>query len=304
LILPFETSPISPDDTDRLREAFAESGKQAWCYFVPFLCSYHLPPGREVRIGTWRGAIWIVQQRVRDDQVRYDLMVPPLPFDSESLVAFREGLTRGGLAGGRVLWADEVDAQRAADAGFQTELKEREYVYDPKRIAAASGSAFRDVRKRVRRFRRDTDGRILEMRSQDLGACETLLKAWRRKQGRKSGFLLDWGYTRKALTLFGAWDARTLRGWCVETAGGLTGFALAGAMAEGVANFFVLKTDPDVFGLSEYLRWHVFHDLQEYDRVNDAGDLDLPGLRQHKAKFRPVARPSVYTIEPGRKEVS
>jgi hypothetical protein len=65
-------------------------------------------------------------------------------------------------------------------------------------------------------------------------------------------------------------------------------------MLPGQASFFIAKTDPNVYGLSEYLRWKVMGELRDYDRVNDAGDLGLPGLRQYKRKLRPVEEVMVY----------
>ena len=131
----------------------------------------------------------------------------------------------------------------------------------------------------------------------DAPACEQLLRYWRRRQGRKHGFLLDWGYTRAALERYGAWSREDLQGWCVELDGRLAAFGMGGRMQGGVANFFVAKADPDVWGLSEYLRWEVYRCLSKFQLVNDAGDLGLPGLRQHKQKFRPVAFLPIYVAE-------
>ena len=140
------------------------------------------------------------------------------------------------------------------------------------------------------------------MRPDDVPACEALLKAWRKKQGRKRPFLLDWGYTRHALALYGTWDAPDLQGWVLASGGVVSGFAMAGRMSASMASFFVLKGEPDIPGASDYLRWEVFSRLQDYRQVNDAGDLGLPGLRQQKMKFRPTEFLTVYTIDPNGKE--
>jgi len=194
-----------------------------------------------------------------------------------------------------MLWVDESDASRLPGERYAVEVKDREYVYDPSRVAAAEGPAYRDLRKRLMRFRRHTEAHFRPLRDSDMGDCHCLLKHWRRLQGRRRPFLLDWGYTRAALDRYGEWTPDRLRGWCVETDGGLSAFALAGPIQERVASFFVAKSDPTIWGLSDYLRWRVYRELSGYFRVNDAGDLGLPGLAQHKRKFRAAELLPVYT---------
>jgi hypothetical protein len=42
------------------------------------------------------------------------------------------------------------------------------------------------------------------------------------------------------------------------------------------------------------LRWRVCGEMRSYDLVNDAGDLGIAGLKQHKMKLRPVGFNTVY----------
>ena len=58
----------------------------------------------------------------------------------------------------------------------------------------------------------------------------------------------------------------------------------------------MVNTDTQIDGLSEYLRWKVFSELLDHSLVNDAGDLGLPGLRQHKMKMRPSRIDNVYSV--------
>ena len=114
---------------------------------------------------------------------------------------------------------------------------------------------------------------------------------------RSRSFLLDWGYTKAALGLVGELREEDLSGWGVEIGGEVRAFALAGEMGAGQANFFVAKSDPSIRGLSEFLRWRVCGELRHFSRLNDASDLGLPGLRQHKLKFRPVEMLPVYSAQ-------
>ena len=295
--LPFEAEPIHPVHTGRLQGIFASALKSAWCYYAPFLCCFSLPPAREVFVAEHEGALWLpVRRATRNGRVWFDLVVPPIPLSADPLVSMLDRMRA--INDGRyprILWLDEADRLRLPPDRLDVRIKSREYLYDPSKVVAAVGRPYRDLRKRLRRLRREADPNFREMTPADVPACQALLQYWRKRQGRKRDFLLDWGYTRSALSMYGHWRSEELQGWCVEVEGRIAAFAIAGRMHAGLANFFIAKTDPDVRGLSEYLRTEVYRALMDYDLVNDAGDLGLPGLRQHKRKFRPVDRIPVYS---------
>lgn len=227
-----------------------------------------------------------------------DLVVPPLPLNLDVLASVEEDLSAGDSGRPlRIHWIDDADAASLDSDRYEITVKEEEYVYDPKRVWAAEGSGYKDLRKRLRRFERETPATFRELMPSDVTSADDLLRLWRSRQGRKHPFLLDWGYTRAALESYEEWDREMLLGWCVEFEGRIVAFALAGQMLPGQANFFVAKADPGVRGLSEYLRWRVMGELRGYDRVNDAGDLGLAGLRQHKQKLRPVETMVVYKAQ-------
>ncbi len=295
--LPFTAEPVHPGHTRRLQGIFASALKNAWCYYAPFICCFSLPPAREVFVAEHDGALWLpVRRAARNGRVWFDFVVPPIPLCAPSLVAtLNEVRAINGGRCPRILWLDEEDRRRMPPDGLEVRTRSREYLYEPSKVVAAAGRPYRDVRKKLRRIRRYADPHFREMTPADVPACHALLRTWRKRQGRKREFLLDWGYTRSALSRYGHWNSEELQGWCVELDGRVAAFAFAGRMHTGLANFFVAKTDPDVRGLSEYLRTEVYRALMDYDLVNDAGDLGLPGLRQHKRKFRPVGRIPVYS---------
>ncbi len=296
---PLEGPPIEASQTRSLRTLFDAHGKRIWCYFVPFLCCYSLPPRRVVRVSEWEGATWIIAHSDGRNGLRVDLVVPPLPFTEEVWSRGRAALME--LNGGdepRILWADAKDAETGMVLGLRAEEKDREFVYDPKAVSAMSGRRFRDLRKRVHRFGRDVGGRFRPLTPADVTGCDDLLRHWRRRQGRRHPFLLDWGYTRAALDRFSDWGVEDLRGWILEEDDRVLGFAMAGPLNRDEACFFVAKTDPDVRGASEFLRHCVYESMRDYCTVNDAGDLGLPGLRRYKHKFRPVERLQTFTLEP------
>ena len=287
---------IVPEDTNWLFDVFDQLGKRAWCYYGPFLYCYHLPPGRTVLVGTFESTTCLLARTERK-QVVYNLIVPPMPFHSDATNSLIADLVRRTGISPRVLWCDEEDARLAGEIGMVAKEKEQEYFYDPAQVGALEGHQYKDLRKRLRRADREYAPTFREMHRNDIAGCHQLLKHWRKVQGRKQPFLLDWGYTRAALDSFGGWDVQDLGGWCVDVRGQVAAFALAGRMASDQACFFVAKANPDLPRVSDYLRYGVYEVLSGYRLVNDAGDLDLPGLRQHKRSYRPVETRPVFTLQ-------
>lgn len=287
--------PIEPSHGGYLRDVFLRADKRAWCYFPPFLCAFSLAPNRVVRVGEIAGGTCLFVQR----PTGIDLLAPPIPLDAEVLNRVVEKLAahqRGRPP--RILWVDARDAALLDAQRFELRDKDAEYIYDPSQIASAKGRLFRDVRKRVHRFERAHPSRFRALGARDIPHCIALLKHWRRRQGRRHPFLLDWGYTQAALGQFHRWSKEMLRGWCLEIDGQVQAFALTGEMQPDLAHFFVAKANPDLPDLSYFLRWRVSGALSAYRRVNDAGDLGLSGLRQFKRKFRPVEQWRVFSAEP------
>ena len=286
---------IAPSDTPHLLDLFETHGKRAWCYYSPFLNCYHSPPGRQVLVGSYDGATCLLSRTERKQEI-YNLVVPPIPFDPTRTIAFMDFLRERVGVDPRVLWADEEDASQAKAYGFDAEEKEQEYFYDPSLIAGLEGQPYKELRKRVNRAERKYQPTCRPMGEDDIPAARALLKRWRKLQGRKHDFLLDWGYTRIALDRFGDWSVQDLGGWCVDVGGQMGAFGMAGRMSSDQACFFVAKSDPEMPGLAEILRLHIYRELSGFRRVNDAGDLGLPGLRQHKRRFRPVEMKPVYSL--------
>ena len=90
-------------------------------------------------------------------------------FPAPSLVAMLDEIRA--INGGRcprILWLDEEDRRRMAPDGLEVMIRSREYLYEPSKVAAAAGRPYRDVRKRLRRIRRDADPHFREMTPADV----------------------------------------------------------------------------------------------------------------------------------------
>jgi len=291
---------IEPGDTGFLREVFSASNKSSWVYFPPFLCTYSLPPARPVYALETNGFSVIIQYISRGGEDRIDLIIPPLPLSDyalEWLGEFVLYLSRyRNQSQLRILWVDDEDKNLLSEKfgnSIEFQVKDSEYLYDPSLNWNMKGQKFRDFRKRVHRVQR-LNPVFKEMSIGDVGSAYTLMKEWRKLQGRKNGFLLDWGYTRSALETFHQFSQKDLSVWNIEIEGNLKAFAMAGPINMTTACFFIAKSDPRIIGLSEYLRWRVCGEMRSYDLVNDAGDLGIAGLKQHKMKLRPVGFNTVY----------
>jgi len=291
---------IETGDTSFLREIFSASNKSSWVYFPPFICTYSLPPARPVYALEGKGFSVIAQYISKRGEDRIDLIVPPLPLSDcalEWLGKFVLYLSRCRQQRQlRILWVDDEDKNLLSEKfgnSVEFQIKDSEYLYDPSLNWHMKGRKFRDFRKRIHRVQR-LNPMFKEMDIGDTGSAYTLMRRWRKLQGRKNGFLLDWGYTRSALEKFHQFSKNDLSVWNIEIDGDLKAFAMAGPINKTTACFFIAKSDPRIIGLSEYLRWRVCGEMRSYDLLNDAGDLGIAGLQQHKMKLRPVGFNTVY----------
>ena len=269
---------------------------------MPFIVSYNLPPRRRLEFIEENSTLFVYQvsgSGTGDSKCRVDLFAPPCALSEAALDRVIHVAKSNFQTDIRILWVDEYDLRRLEllyGPEMESTLRDEEYIYSPHLVFELKGSKFKDLRKKINRLER-LNPVFREFETDDIPAALRLLKDWRRKQGRKRDFLLDWGYTRSALDKQFYMKKSDIRSWCVEIEGKLEGFAMAGPIAEDVACFFILKTNVDIDGLSEYLRWKVCGEFREFKYLNDAGDLNLPGLRQHKMKMRPVGFNKVSSVK-------
>ena len=288
---------IGVGDCETIQELLERHAKSIRVHFSPFLVSYSRPPRRSLDLVEIEGSLVLIQVNVRNGETRTDLLFPPVPYTDKInpwLTKLPEVLGQEDV---RIIWADEDEISQLRlefDENLAWDEKGVEYIYEPEKVWAMEGSEFRDMRKRVRKAEK-TFPDFMDLSVDDIFECQELLKKWRSLQGRKNGFLLDWGYTRAALNNFHRFSGENLYGWCVKVKGNVEAFALAGPINNDTANFFVAKTNPELIGLSEYLRWKVLGELRAFSYVNDAGDLGISGLRQHKMKMRPTALQKTFT---------
>ena len=293
---------LIPELNTRIKDKVEFGNKKSWVYFAPFLIAYNLYPKRSLYLLEDHSASIIFQHLKNDVRERIDLIIPPLYLNDQSLNWLdnftdfvSNELDQDSL---RIMWVDEDDKNCLSNYfgdRLVIEKKDHEYLYNIKSVVSMCGPDFKDLRKAVNKILK-LNPKFRKMEDKDINNAIDLLKYWRKSQGRKNDFLLDWGYTKKALMIFSEFSEKDLYSWCIEIDNKMVGFAMAGPMTKDIANFFIIKTDTSISGLSLYLRWKVLKELTEFSLINDASDLGIYGLRQHKMKLRPVEFNTTYTI--------
>lgn len=271
--------------------------KDNWCYFAPFLVSYSLFPKRVVLWYEMQGCYIFFQHGIEKGKQTIALMFPPCPLDQNGLNVISDLMSDVNYVNIKIIWVNESEKgilKSAFKDRIKISPKTEEYIYDPNLIYKMRGGSYRDLRKRVNAVRKMAPV-FRPMQSNDVSQSIELVKKWRSNQGRKRNFLLDWGYTINALQNFSQFSNEDLYSWVIEVQEDISAIAMAGPINDDSASFFIAKSDTDIYGLSEYMRWKVYGELRHFSRVNDAGDLGIRGLRQYKQKFRPLHLERVYT---------
>jgi len=278
----------------RLTAAFTEHGKQLWVYYFPFLYCYSRTSGRQILYTSYGGSHLLFLERESERGRQLDLVIPPIPFSGEAVEFARDLIaSRRRPRPGRILWVDEQDGAGLRDWGAEVLAKEEEYIIEPKRILGPDAGLPRRLRRKLKKAEEEPLD-FVPFGPEHRTAAHELLE--RLVQNAGEGPLLDIDYTQESISRARSLTERGMLAFAALHAGKLAGFAFGGRMTNEMANFFVLKTDPEVPGLAEWLRFQFLRELADYRYVNDAGDLGKPGLAQHKRQFMPVRMLQAYTV--------
>lgn len=292
---------ISPDDTQTLKTLFKNCGARAWCCFTPFLFHTSNPSGNHIFWTEISATPAILYRRVRGEKISWDLYT----LCTDSIESTRDTLkllhqlNNGDT--GRIMWLPEDSAGFLRDmGGFHFQPRDSEYFYDTQTVAKMEGNSFRELRKKVNRFRREYPKVSIEQMTQkDAPECIALLSNWKTTFSSR-GYahpLVDHFYTVSCIENFSLFSSPDIFGWVTRMNKNIVGFSIAGEMYSGLANFFALKCNLDMRGLSTYLRYHSISEMAKmgFSRINDASDLNVPGLARHKNLFNPVEKLNIFS---------
>jgi len=294
----FGLAPLDLAGAAQFAEATERHGKRLWYYYTPFLLGLERSTQRRVFTGVVDGSLVALVYRNRRRRETCDLVVPPLPVSDAALaVALRAAHALAPQARHRIMWCDEADIAWARSVAEGDPVPQApDLVYDPDRVWALESAAYRDVRKRVARVRREHAIEVRPAGPADLAACRTLLQAWFEGRAEAISPIGDMGYTRGALTLLCEMEPPLLEAWLYEVDGEPAALSMGGDIGPGCVCFFCLKALPSVPRLSTYVRWDALGRWRGRGLVNDGSHLDRPGLAQHKRGFRPVAELPVWQV--------
>jgi hypothetical protein len=282
----YDLHEIAPHDLSTLADAVSHVNSALWAAYPPFVLAYGQSSARKVMLTELDDGLAILVQRKIRRTLHLDYLIPPLVVGCTSDLT-REIAAFNGELETRMLWADLPTVAVWKSDGWEFSDNEREYVYRREQVLSMSGGRFAMLRKRTHRCEREIQPEIRDFTPGDIVKCVDLLNRWQDLREADCAPVFDYRYTRSALEM--ATDIPGMVGIVAVVDGVIRAFAFGGTTAGRTGCFFLLKSDPTVRGLSEYVRVQLMQRLDDCDLINDAGDLDRKGLARHKNLFRPVA---------------
>lgn len=284
------------DFEERLVESFERAGKALWVYYFPFLYCYGRTAGRDILYTRSGDSHVLFLERETERGTLLDLVVPPIPLTREA-VDFARGVVamRRRPRPARILWVDEADAAALGAMGLDVIPKEEEYVLEPAKVVGPDADLPKRLRKKLKKAE-EFGPQVVPFAAAFVSDAMDLLDGLVERDRQTGVPPLDYDYTLECLDLAPKLMARGMIGLAVLVRERLAGFAFGGRMTSEMANFFILKTDPEYPGLAEWLRVEFLRAAAGFRYVNDAGDLGMAGLAQHKRQFMPVRMLQAFTV--------
>jgi hypothetical protein len=264
-------------------------------YYYPGLIVYQRKNRRAILLDEDGGSVCIYRWQLEDDKPRLDLYWAPNPMNPAGL---RRGSERANDFNednsARILRIDERDAEAVASAGFNLKKRRQQFLYTPSKYEDLGGSSLRTVRRNVASIEKMADIEVRQYRSDDAKACNALLNRWSNSHREKQESSGGLGFSRRMIRLAGELPDEVLTGQVVSIDGKLVGYSFGGAIHSDLACYYDTKCEPNIKGLTYYIRRNFLLHLNKYPQVNDGSDVGREGLSQIKQSFRPVAMHQEY----------
>lgn len=284
---------LNLDHLQEYKERLSISNNISWGYYFPFLYMFSKSNKRDLLVEKIEGS-FVIYMLAHERTEHLFLYFPPLPMDEKVLKKAQEKIY--GLKGSKrstLLWIDEND-KSITYKHFILTRREDEFIYNYEKIKDLKGSKLKNLRYNLKRFEKDYEYTIRDYTIRDYFSCIKILKKWKGIQNGKYRRFFDDEYTKNCLRFSHRFDKKDLFGKVIIIAGEIKGFAFGGEVYKGVANIFVVKSDPDIKGLSYFLKFKFLKLLEDYDIVNDSCSLSNEGLKKAKESFDPLKMHRVY----------
>ena len=287
-------------DIARYKEKLQKSETLAWCYYFPFLFFFAKSKDKELLIEEIDESIVIYFLRNSNAKKPIlELFCPPFPMNEEVLQKAQEKIYKyRGKNISNILWVDEKDKELVSKY-FNIISREEEYIFSYANTQSLIGSKFKNLRYNLKSFNANKNIELRDYSIDDYFSCLPLLKEWNTKQRDKYESIDDFEYTKNCLRLSHKFAKKDLFGKVVLVDNIIKAFAFAGEMYENIGNLFIVKTDPNIKGISYYIKLEILKSLQHCTYVNDSSDLGYKGLGHAKRSFDPVFMHKIYKARDG-----
>jgi hypothetical protein len=264
-------------------------------YYYPGLIVYQRKNRRAILLDQDEGSVCIYRWQIENDKPRLDLYLAPNPMNSAVL---RRCIERANDFNtdhsARILRIDQKDSDAVSSAGFKLQKRRQQFLFSPSDYIDLSGAKLRTVRRNIATVNETSKIEIRHFQQGDEEACFDLLKAWveahREHQDSSGGS----GYARRMIQLAGKLPEKVLVGHVALINGKLVGYSFGGSIHSGLACYYDTKCDPNIKGLTYFMRRNFLLEMSDYPLVNDGSDGGREGLNQIKQSFRPVAMHQEY----------
>jgi hypothetical protein len=299
LVIPSELvglRPISLRDQSTFVSAVWESNQKSWLYFFPFLYGFSQAATQTLLWETWENSVCLYFLRQREAGYRLDLYLPPFPFSRHALEhALARIASFNGRQSCRITWVEECQKERVAEAGFNLELIEEEYIYDSEFLRSTTGSRFQRLRRNLSKARRLDGLQVRSYRKGDEQACIGLLNSWRRLlRDERNIQVSGQAYMRSCLIDALSFEDDILQGEVVHLNDRLCAFTFGGKLTASYGSLYVAVSDHEISGLGYLQRYNLMMNIKGVRFFNDSSDVGRPGLAEVKKAFNPVGMNRLY----------
>jgi hypothetical protein len=234
--------------------------------------------------------------RPRDEVLRLDLYLPPLPFSTRALRHAQDRVKDFNRSSScEIVWVEEPQRPVIESLGYRTQLRESEYLYDAQQVRSMDGPPFARLRRNVGKARRIPDLSMRDYQAHDEAACLALLRGWRDALRDGKGVdVKSHTYMSRCVRNAFAFEGDLLRGTVALLGERMVGFCFGGRMGPTLGNLFVCVTDHELPLLGYLLRQDFVARSVGIERFNDGSDAGREGVALVKRAFHPVAMLALY----------
>jgi len=172
-----------------------------------------------------------------------------------------------------------------------------DYVYLSSDLAELRGSAYRAVRNKLNKFKRNFNYETEEISEDNMKEVKKFLRRWCIWRDCESDLLLS--YEKKAvLYSMKHFFELGLSGITLVLNGRIEAIAVYEKMSHDVAVIHYEKASPYYDGIYKAINMETARVLREkFKFINRESDMGIPGLRQAKMSYRPHHMVEVYSVE-------